>query len=31
MKALFKAPLQDADIPLIVDHLVRTYGAEVQH
>ena len=31
MKAIFKAPLQDGDIPLIVDYLVRTYGAESGH
>ncbi len=28
MKAVFKAPLDDADIPLIVDYLVKTYGNE---
>jgi mono/diheme cytochrome c family protein len=28
MKGVFKAPLDDADIPLIVDYLVKTYGNE---
>jgi sulfite dehydrogenase (cytochrome) subunit B len=28
MKLVFKAPLDDADIPLIVDYLARTYGNE---
>ena len=28
MKAVFKAPIEDADMPLIVDYLVRTYGNE---
>ena len=28
MKAVFKAPLDDADMPEIVDYLVKTYGAE---
>ncbi len=28
MKAVFKAPIDDADMPLIVDYLVKTYGAE---
>lgn len=28
MKAVFKAPLDDADIPFIVDYLVKTYGNE---
>jgi mono/diheme cytochrome c family protein len=28
MKAVFKAPLDDADIPLIVDYLSATYGAQ---
>jgi len=26
MKAVFKAPLNDADIPEIVDYLAATYG-----
>ncbi len=26
MKAVFKAPINDADIPLIVDYLTATYG-----
>ncbi len=26
MKAVFKAPLDDADIPVIVDYLAATYG-----
>ncbi|MEP6740243.1 MAG: cytochrome c, class I [Caldimonas sp.] len=26
MKAVFKAPLDDADIPVIVDYLTATYG-----
>jgi hypothetical protein len=28
MKLVFKAPLEDADIPVIVDYLAKTYGAE---
>jgi mono/diheme cytochrome c family protein len=28
MKAVFKAPIDDADMPEIVDYLVRTYGNE---
>jgi cytochrome c553 len=28
MKAVFKAPIKDADMPLIVDYLVKTYGNE---
>jgi mono/diheme cytochrome c family protein len=28
MKTVFKAPLDDADIPEIVDYLAKTYGAE---
>ena len=28
MKTVFKAPLDDADIPLIVDYLAKTYGNE---
>jgi mono/diheme cytochrome c family protein len=28
MKGVFKAPLDEADIPLIVDYLVKTYGNE---
>jgi hypothetical protein len=28
MKAVFKAPVADEDIPLIVDYLVKTYGSE---
>ena len=28
MKAVFKAPINDADMPDIVDYLVKTYGAE---
>jgi mono/diheme cytochrome c family protein len=28
MKAVFNAPIADADIPLIVDYLARTYGNE---
>ena len=28
MKAVFKAPLDDADVPVIVDYLVKTYGNE---
>ena len=28
MKAVFKAPLDDADIPVIVDYLTKTYGNE---
>jgi len=28
MKQVFKAPLNDDDIPVIVDYLVKTYGNE---
>jgi hypothetical protein len=28
MKAVFKAPVADADIPVIVDYMVKTYGNE---
>jgi len=28
MKAVFKAPIDDADMPVIVDYLVKTYGNE---
>ena len=28
MKAVFKAPIDDADMPAIVDYLTRTYGNE---
>ena len=28
MKAVFKAPIADEDIPLIVDYLAKTYGNE---
>lgn len=28
MKVVFKAPIDDADTPAIVDYLVRTYGNE---
>ena len=28
MKAVFKAPLRDEDLPAYVDYLVKTYGAE---
>jgi len=28
MKVVFKAPLADEDIPVIVDYLVKTYGNE---
>jgi len=28
MKAVFKAPLKDEDMPAIVDYLAKTYGAE---
>jgi sulfite dehydrogenase (cytochrome) subunit B len=28
MKAVFKAPVDDTDIPVIVDYLVKTYGNE---
>ena len=28
MKAVFRAPVNDADMPEIVDYLVRTYGNE---
>ena len=31
MKTVFKAPIDDADQPLIVDYLVRTYGNERPH
>lgn len=27
MKAVFKAPVDDADIPMIVDYLAATYGS----
>lgn len=30
MKAVFKAPIDDADMPAIVDYLAKTYGNE-QH
>jgi len=30
MKAVFKAPINDADMPDIVDYLAKTYGAEQQ-
>jgi hypothetical protein len=30
MKAVFNAPIDDADMPDIVDYLVKTYGAERQ-
>jgi hypothetical protein len=28
MKMVFKAPVEDADMPAIVDYLVKTYGNE---
>jgi hypothetical protein len=28
MKTVFKAPIDDADMPLLVDYLVKTYGNE---
>ena len=28
MQAVFKAPIADADMPVIVDYLVKTYGNE---
>ncbi len=28
MKAVFKAPVEDADMPAIVEYLVKTYGNE---
>jgi mono/diheme cytochrome c family protein len=28
MKAVFNAPINDADMPVIVDYLVKTYGNE---
>lgn len=28
MKTVFKAPIDDADVPLLVDYLVKTYGNE---
>jgi hypothetical protein len=28
MKAVFKAPLNDGDIPVIVEYLAKTYGNE---
>jgi len=28
MKAVFKAPVNDADMPEIIDYLVKTYGNE---
>jgi len=28
MKDVFKAPINDADMPAIVDYLAKTYGAE---
>ncbi|MFC5498278.1 cytochrome c [Caenimonas terrae] len=28
MKAVFKAPIDDADMPAIVDYLAKTYGNE---
>ena len=28
MKMVFKAPLDDADVPVIVDYLAKTYGNE---
>ncbi|HEY1391759.1 MAG TPA: hypothetical protein VFV25_00180 [Methylibium sp.] len=30
MKMVFKAPIADADMPDIVDYLVKTYGNEQQ-
>lgn len=28
MKTVFKAPIEDTDIPVIVDYMVKTYGNE---
>jgi len=28
MKGVFKAPIADEDMPVIVDYLVKTYGNE---
>ncbi len=28
MKSVFKAPIDDADVPVLVDYLVKTYGSE---
>ena len=28
MKVVFKAPIDDADMPEIIDYLVKTYGNE---
>jgi sulfite dehydrogenase (cytochrome) subunit B len=28
MKTVFKAPIDDTDVPLLVDYLVKTYGNE---
>lgn len=28
MKTVFKAPIDDADMPMIVDYLAKTYGSE---
>jgi hypothetical protein len=28
MKTVFKAPIDDAEMPLLVDYLVKTYGNE---
>jgi len=28
MKMVFKAPIDDADMPVIVDYLAKTYGNE---
>ncbi len=28
MKAVFKAPINDEDMPVIIDYLVKTYGNE---
>jgi mono/diheme cytochrome c family protein len=28
MQVVFKAPIADADMPVIVDYLVKTYGSE---
>lgn len=28
MKTVFKAPIDEADVPLLVDYLVKTYGNE---
>ena len=30
MKVVFKAPIDDADMPAIVDYLAKTYGSEQQ-